>query len=48
MYFTCLGDENANIPWLEILATSLSFGIILAMGFSSTTDEKSLKDKEVE
>lgn len=37
-----------NIPWIEILTTSLIFGIILAMGFSSTTDEKSLKDKEVE
>jgi hypothetical protein len=37
-----------NIPWIEIVATSLIFGIILAIGFSSTTDEKSLKDKEVE
>ena len=37
-----------NIPWIEILATSLIFGIILAIGFSSTTDKKSLKDKEVE
>ena len=33
---------STNIPWIEILATSLIFGIILAIGFSKT--EKKEKD----
>ena len=35
-----------NIPWLEILATSLIFGIILAVGFSTTAENKSQEDKK--
>ena len=37
-----------NIPWLEILVTSLILGIILAVGFSTTADKKSQKDKEAD
>ena len=32
---------SAQIPWVEIVATSLIFGIILAIGFSTTEQEMS-------
>ena len=32
---------SAQIPWVEIVATSLIFGIILAIGFSTTEQKKS-------
>lgn len=37
---------DTQVPWLEIFATSLIFGIILAIGFSTTPSQEKKQENE--